>query len=50
MLIDGTAGYCCTGAYASMEEALPRIGSELPEVVLVDIGLPGMSGVDGIAG
>src|SRR5215831_3657241 len=48
MLIDGTAGYCCTGAYASMEEALPRIGSELPEVVLVDIGLPGMSGIDGI--
>jgi DNA-binding NarL/FixJ family response regulator len=48
MLIDGTAGYCCTGAYASMEEALPRIGGELPEVVLVDIGLPGMSGIDGI--
>lgn len=48
MLIDGTAGYCCSGAYASMEEALPRIGSELPEVVLVDIGLPGMSGIDGI--
>jgi len=48
MLIDGTAGYCCTGAYASMEEALPRIGSELPEVVLVDIGLPGMSGIEGI--
>jgi len=31
-----------------MEEALPRIGSELPDVVLVDIGLPGMSGIDGI--
>jgi DNA-binding NarL/FixJ family response regulator len=48
MLIDGTEGYSCTAAYASMEEALPRIGRELPEVVLVDIGLPGMSGIDGI--
>lgn len=48
MLIDGTPGYCCSAAYASMEEALPRIGSELPEVVLIDIGLPGMSGIEGI--
>jgi DNA-binding NarL/FixJ family response regulator len=31
-----------------MEEALPRIGSELPEVVLIDVGLPGMSGIEGI--
>ena len=48
MLIDGTAGYCCTGAYASMEEVPPRIGSDLPEVALVDISLPGMSGIEGI--
>jgi DNA-binding NarL/FixJ family response regulator len=31
-----------------MEEALEKIGSSLPDVVLVDIGLPGMSGVEGI--
>jgi len=47
-LIDGTDGYCCSGTFASMEEALPRIRSELPDVVLVDIGLPGMSGIEGI--
>ena len=47
-LINGTDGYCCSGAFASMEEALPRIPSELPDVVLVDIGLPGMSGIEGI--
>jgi len=48
ILIDGTEGYRCTGSFRSMEEALDRIGGNLPDVVLVDIGLPGMSGVDGI--
>ncbi len=47
-LIDGTPGYCCGGAFRTMEEALPRIAQEAPDVVLVDIGLPGMSGIDGI--
>lgn len=48
-LIDTTDGYRCAGSYASMEAALARIGDELPDVVLVDIGLPGMSGIEGIA-
>lgn len=47
-LIDTTDGYRCTGSYVSMEAALARIGDELPDVVLVDIGLPGMSGIEGI--
>ncbi len=47
-LIGGSAGFRSTGSYRSMEEALPRISSDLPQVVLIDIGLPGMSGVDGI--
>src|SRR5215204_4155294 len=48
MLIGGTAGFECVAAYRSMEEALPRIGSKLPDVVLTDIGLPGMNGIEGI--
>src|SRR5213593_3290771 len=48
MIINGTPGFRCTGAYRSMEEALERIASDLPDVVLNDIGLPGMSGIDGI--
>jgi len=48
MLINGTAGYHCTGSYRSMEEALDKIKSDVPDVVLCDIGLPGMSGIDGI--
>ena len=31
-----------------MEETLSNIGSKLPDVALVDIGLPGMSGIEGI--
>jgi DNA-binding NarL/FixJ family response regulator len=48
MLIDGTPGYECTGSYRSMEEAFERIKAQVPDVVLCDIGLPGMSGIDGI--
>jgi DNA-binding NarL/FixJ family response regulator len=48
MLIDGTDGHHCTGSYGSMEEALSGIDRELPDVVLADIGLPGMSGIEGI--
>ena len=49
MLINGTDRYRCTGTYRSMEDALSGIGSEVPDVALVDIGLPGMSGIEGIA-
>ena len=48
LLIDGTPGCSTTGAFGSMEEALPLIGRNLPDVALVDLGLPGMSGIDGI--
>ena len=48
MLINGTAGLRCAGSYRSMEEALENIALEKPHVVLNDIGLPGMSGIEGI--
>ena len=48
VLINGTEGFRCTGAFRSMEDALESIERELPDVALVDIGLPGMSGIDGI--
>jgi len=48
-LIGGTAGFQVTGRFGSMEEALDRLGRELPDVALVDLGLPGMSGLEGIA-
>ena len=47
-LINGSDGYRCTGEYRSMEEALARPWSVVPQVALVDIGLPGMSGIKGL--
>jgi DNA-binding NarL/FixJ family response regulator len=48
VLVDGTPGFRCAGAYRSMEDALSRIGFTLPDVVVTDLGLPGMSGTEGI--
>jgi DNA-binding NarL/FixJ family response regulator len=47
-LLNNTEGYRCTSTFRTMEEALDRIGAELPDLALVDIGLPGMSGVEGV--
>jgi DNA-binding NarL/FixJ family response regulator len=47
-LISGTPGYGCAGAWRSMEEALAQIGHDVPDVLLADIGLPGMPGTEGI--
>jgi DNA-binding NarL/FixJ family response regulator len=48
MLINATDGYKCPATYRSMEEALSKIKYNLPDVVLSDIGLPGMDGIEGI--
>jgi DNA-binding NarL/FixJ family response regulator len=48
VLINGTAGFRCTGAYRTMEDALSGVKRTGTDVILTDIGLPGMSGIDGI--
>lgn len=47
-LINTTEGYRCPMMFRSMEDALARPWSEVPSVALVDIGLPGMSGIQGL--
>ena len=48
MLIGYTEGFECVGKYGSMEEALTSIRHRTPDVVLSDIGLPGMDGIEGV--
>jgi DNA-binding NarL/FixJ family response regulator len=47
-LINGTEGYKCIGAFGDVESFLPKIGSLPINVVLMDIGLPGMNGIEGV--
>ena len=44
--LDGAPGFRCLGAFTSGEEALEQIPQMKPAVVLMDINLPGMSGIE----
>jgi DNA-binding NarL/FixJ family response regulator len=47
-LIGGSTGFEVVGRHYSMEEALLALRPPLPHVVLLDIGLPGISGIEGV--
>ena len=47
VLINGTSGFACTGRFRTMEDALAGIEASRPAVILTDIGLPGMNGIEG---
>ncbi|MEW6212089.1 MAG: response regulator transcription factor [Acidobacteriota bacterium] len=48
VLINGTPGFKCAGSYRTMEDALRVLEKEPPDVLLTDLGLPLMSGTEGI--
>lgn len=45
-LVDSTAGFVCVSQHPDAENALKDLPISAPEVVLMDINLPGMNGVD----
>ena len=47
-LIDGSEGFECVGAWASVEESLEFDRLADVSVMLLDLGLPGISGIEGI--
>jgi len=47
-LVHRAPGFRVVGSFSSVEDAMDRL-RESPDVALLDIGLPGMSGIEGIA-
>lgn len=46
VLLDGSEGFECCGAYANAEAATKEILSVKPDVAMVDIHLPGINGIE----
>lgn len=46
--IRSAPGFQCVGAHSSVEAALEKLPAEKPAVVLMDINLPGLSGIEGV--
>ncbi|GMU94603.1 MULTISPECIES: response regulator transcription factor [Ignavibacterium] len=47
-LINGTDGYRCVAVFRDCESFLSKLNSLQVDVVLMDIGLPGISGIEGV--
>ena len=45
-MIDQAEGFKCLGTYSGCDELFAGLGDPLPDVVLMDIGLPGKSGIE----
>jgi len=48
-LINDTKEYEVSGQYPAFEPALKHLGTDIPDLVLMDIDLPGMNGIEGTA-
>jgi len=46
-VIESTAGFMVCGQYGNCEEALKNFHVDLPDLVLMDIDLPGIDGIEG---
>jgi DNA-binding NarL/FixJ family response regulator len=44
--IDAARGFSCTSVYSSAEDAIARLPLDKPDVILMDINLGGMSGIE----
>ncbi|MHA4810775.1 response regulator [Flavitalea flava] len=49
-LINANPACTVVHTYASADQALPHLVADLPDVILLDVGLPGTSGVDALPG
>lgn len=49
VLINGAPGFRCIGTYANAEAALKHLPCNWPDIILMDINLPQMSGIECVA-
>jgi len=48
-ILKSAPGLCCAGTFGSAEKALEGMVAVRPDVILMDINLPGMSGIECVA-
>jgi len=47
-LLNSSPDFTCSGDYVNCESAMDELENNIPDVILMDIELPGISGVDGV--
>jgi DNA-binding NarL/FixJ family response regulator len=47
-LINGSQGFICTGAFPNCDDLVQRIEKSKPDVIVMDIEMPGISGIEGV--
>jgi DNA-binding NarL/FixJ family response regulator len=48
MLIDGSDGFVCSNTFSNAEDAITNLPILNPDVVLMDINLPGINGIEAV--
>lgn len=48
LLLNSSDGLCCTGAFMDCRNAVDKIAPNVPDVVLMDIDMPYVNGIEGL--